>query len=302
MKNNTARVSLYPLLLLTHSSLFFGAQEAEKQLSRKDYKKYMQIIQQKDIDAYENIKVAEKKLGKSCLIKSQEDIKKPEIRIDQENPGYPAIILPRRFFWLPIKEKEEHLSSLAKKYTIIPDIKAEEQEKVMDILEEIAPKLYRDIDNRDPKGHCHIGRSYQYDLASASYSPITGLPILFIAENFTSLDHEHQKFLLGHELGHFGLEHHLKENSHLDSKQREYAADIFSVLNLRTDIEKTIFFMKDRHKKSTRDYTNSTHPSWKERAEALEKLLPHISALREAHDPEDIHWKKIAKKIVAEKE
>ena len=60
MKNNTARVSLYPLLLLTHSSLFFGAQEAEKQLSRKDYKKYMQIIQQKDIDAYENIKVAEK--------------------------------------------------------------------------------------------------------------------------------------------------------------------------------------------------------------------------------------------------
>ena len=235
-------------------------------------------------------------------IKSQEDIKKPEIRIEQENPGYPVIALPRRFFWLSIKEKEELLSSLAKKYTLIPDIKAEEQEKVMDILEEIAPKLYRDIDNRDPKGLCHIGRSYQYSLASASYSPLTGLPTLFIAEDFTSLDHEHQKFLIGHEIGHFGLEHHLKKNSFIDSKQREYDADRFSVLNLRTDIEKTILFMKDMHKKSTRDYTNSTHPSWKERAEALEKLLPTISESREAHDPEDIHWKKIAEKIVAEKE
>ena len=271
-------------------------------LPKIEYTKYMRIIQQHNLEAYEEIQKAEKKLGQECLIKALDSKEKGRISRTRENPGYPTIILPRNITFLPQKEKIAILLSLANCYTIIPDMTKDEREQIMDSLAEIAPKLQREIDNQDPLGSYHIQRSYKDNFARIGFSPHTGLPLLYIAKNFTKLDHEHQKFLLGHELGHYALKHHSKENQHLDSQSREYEADTFSVTTLRTDIEKAIHFTKTRAKGDKTNYQNTTHPSWKDRTKALEALLPTIDNLRDERDPEDISWKKIARKLLEEQE
>ncbi len=269
MKNNANRLSLfYSLFLLSCSSLFSAAQEKGEPLSQKNYKKYMRIIQQKDVNAYESMQAAEKKLGASCLITSRKDIKEPAIMIDQENPGYPTIVLSHSFFDLSLDKKERALISLTNRYKVIEDITKQEQEHVLGLITSLNKQVGSSMQIQD------IERNYTGSIAQIRLSPAAALPILSIGKEFLDFPIDQQKFIIGHELGHYLLNNIYEDCSTFqESHEREYLSDSYSVLKLGASPEAAYALFSKYSKKEKAKISLSTHPLWKDRARRLEESL-----------------------------
>jgi hypothetical protein len=185
-------------------------------LPKNYYAYYMNLIQGLNPKAYKKLNNCEADNGWPCL----------EIALDEENEGvrqggdyslgYPILrINPGIHLWAK-EDQKKYLKGFLKDYTeepIVSEVSEDELKTVMNIIKELAPKLYDAILKVDPTGADHIVRNDEYGPYNftASASGEDGLPLIELGSETAAYDMKAKRYFIAHELGHYALGHVVKE-------------------------------------------------------------------------------------------
>ena len=209
----------------------------------------------------------------------------------------------------------------------------EEREHFLEIIRKFAPGLHAELSNLGDEIFRHFQRHESSTNCAVKKSSTNGLPVFEFGSEIKTFDESWQKLIIGHELGHYALEHLQKpasphpfleeresettsspdkhpnkflpfEETFKNARGRihEYEADRFSVLNLGADPEAGI---KWRHKRmhdlgetepSHRKTFSETHPPDIERIKHLRNLKKEVE-LQKARGTllQEPDWKEIAR-------
>ena len=166
-----------------------------------------------------------------------------------------------------------------------------ERQKVLELLKSFVPELYQKLIAADPTGKDHLAFDSDPTDASVSYSSTDGLPKLAIGKEISRNHQEELRFILGHELGHYVLDHSenhyplhcgLKSQKNLThtftggkksnylpfeetfslaySRTKENEADRFAILTLGTSIDAAITLFQNDGLITEKQYTTENKP------------------------------------------
>jgi len=204
---------------------------------------------------------------------------------------YPFLVLSEEK-WSSMSEDEfmSHINQWDSVYEKISKPLTAERLHFLNIIQSLAPELYKKIKRIDPSGEKHITKKEDdEENASVSFSS-TGLPVISVGKKIVEMPLDLQYFIIAHELGHYALGH-LKSTKKLIHKElskastspeyapqkkvreqllfeeafsntasriNEYEADRFSIVTLGTSPEAAIQF-HERCKASKKTFLR-THP------------------------------------------
>ena len=177
---------------------------------------------------------------------------------------------------------------------------------ILSIVREIAPYLYGKIVEQDPLGRYNL-KVYKEGIAAVRCSAYNGLPVFDIHPEFETLSKNEQRFILGHELGHFVLDHlhytvsappkhlmlfpdspagqHSKEIFKMAKRRiRELEADRFAVINLGIDYRDGLEWMQREVREELEEpikIFESSHPLFPQRIAHLQELGENLELGRE---------------------
>ena len=294
-----------------------------------EYEQYMQLIKAIDPVVYEQLNEYEAYFSEPGLLKSQyvfnEDV--------QEKNGYPIIILNLQKGESEESQKLELEIAISLYKACIP---LKERTAVLALIKSLAPELYQEIVAVDPTGKDHLKFDKYPTNASVSRSPKDDLPVITLGKNILQDPQEEQRFIIGHELGHYALGHrdlsHHKpihttlktvpdlpqdsaterKNSRFKfeeafcraySRENEYEADRFSILTMKTNsdaasswFQKSTLQAQSQNKSARHTFLN-THPQNHARIEHFESLSREVE-LQKARGEKGapINWKALIEK------
>lgn len=273
--------------------------------AQEEYEKYMHLIEQLDLRAYQRLQVCQNLLGRPCILRRNRNDKRFIEPPSSKTKGYPIILLPAHITRSLAGVQEEILKRHIQKYnehpTIAP-ITHKERQQVFDLIASIAPDLYKEMIAADPNGTQHIFRSYTSPL-SVQVNINTGLPAIFVDQYI--LQKYPVAYLqagLAHELGHYKLKHLLEDISpgktqlgHMlaRAKQRtlEYEADRSEVLDFGIDIQIAKDALEALEVQESGSSLKSTHPFVPDRIRQFDALYREIPLKK---DSRKIDWKTLA--------
>lgn len=282
--------------------------------SNEEYRHYLNLIYNLDLETYRKLKQCEFDRGKPCIeklapggfpiVESGFSRADPFVRI-----RFPSILN------MSLEEQTNILTYLINLYNT-PPIHPKEIEIALLIIKRLAPELYAAIIEQDPTGEHHIKRYYGGPFAM-NISEDDGLPILLVGINGIMQRPLNDIIAaIAHELGHYVLGHPFKtkpthphlpnvntiyNNAHF--RVQEYEADRSQVLdfgiptidsiaaaeNIRQEINEEIPVGPQR------ETFKRSHPFWSYRQEHFKSLAPEVE-LRKAHNRGNtvFDWKKLA--------
>jgi predicted SprT family Zn-dependent metalloprotease len=292
------------------------------------YGYYMSLIKELDPLAYEQLKQCAINTGSACIIISD--------RISVESTERAPIIVLTSDFQGYSKETQKGFLKILlewyKKLGVQSVITTDEREQVLNFIKDYAPNLYEIMIKKDPSESSHVYRYYQSG-ASAYFSYVDGLPTISVNPTIMQLPKDQRDFVLAHELAHYILGH-IADNVRYKavhtalvtkqkttpsfgkitfesafkqaySREQEYEADTFAVVELGAPIDAAIEYAKDQiaaqkekqEEPSTRVKKESpfeqSHPLWERRLQNLENLRREIE-LSQTRSPKPIDWKKLS--------
>lgn len=200
-------------------------------------------------------------------------------------------------------------SNVTFKKAPIHDITAEERQKVLQGIKELAPALYGLIIKVDPTGQDHINRLGGVG-GMVTPSEVTGLPIISVDKDVMSWPDGVLLFTLGHELAHY-VSAHSFEIHHYDYpsenllqmaryRLKETECDKKAILDFGVSIEDgitTIEYWMDAQDEASEQKPHEktfrrTHPLGFDRIKNLKALGQEVEWKKE-HKSEPIDWEKL---------
>ncbi len=286
-----------------------------------DYNKILAYIRAKSEIVHKTLVECESDLGLPCIRLVTDSDKQGFILPQVFNNGYAAINLTpfpgASSTRAQIDAYKSDLDFMIQAYQdsilaygfIMP---IENRKQVLEIIRSIEPPLADILLESDPTLSTHIRyRENSGMLATVNYSRVNYLPTFTIDLRFFTLPEDQQRFVIGHELGHYVLGHilllpkkgspmewirtyspgspkrEIEEDSRLFENARlrlnEYEADQFSVVQFGSSIDSAITLIE-----STKDdhpdmpglkSLDSTHPLFLERISELGKLSENLKVL-----------------------
>lgn len=284
-------------------------------LPSKTYNEYMDLLRELDPIFYKNLINCEKALGEPCLKVGREK----RIIDSSKTKGYEVIVLHHIINRVPYEQKKNYLLSQAKDYKT--PITQEERNRILTLLNHLAPELYQKIIAVDPTGEHHILRTPEKRIACVSRSLDDGLPIIELETKTERYTDSELTFILAHELAHYILGHFKEKQTPthkiLDdasttykntlpyketfensaTRVEEYEADRFAIINLKAPLEGGLSWMKNELEKNqpitnkglAKETFKSTHPLFEQRIEHLENLERDIE-WQTTHPTTPIDW------------
>ena len=231
----------------------------------------------------------------TCFKRAAADYTGPTVYPDPYG-GLPYLVIPatKNPSTITINDLTDPITEWYKLYkqTLPPGVPEDERAHFLEIIKELAPKLYTKIIAIDPTGEHHILR--HEDGSNASVIPLLedGFPLIRVGTEIRNFPLDWQKFIIGHELGHYVLGHfktHAAPHDTLNteneeaqeyasgkkmagqlpfkptfekafSRIQEYEADRFSILGFGTAIDDGIAWRQERIKQIKKEEGVQEHP------------------------------------------
>ena len=304
-------------------------------LPQSRYEEYMNLINEVNPPAYEALKQCAEELSKPCLKHASAGYTGNAVRPPTDaSYNYPIIVMKSL---KKNQDKKLELTRIAaewyKQYEETFPITAEERIHFLTLIESLLPELYAKIIAVDPTGFNHIKRQDDKNGAGVLPSLKDGLPLILVGAELRKFPLGVQRFIIGHELGHYVLGHfktHAAPHTTLNtekkepqeyasgrkiagqlpftltfenafSRVKEYEADRFSILGCGTAIDDGITYCtnqtSDNPTHSKTKTFKRTHPLFEQRIKHFESLRPEVE-LQKAHDESfpPIDWNALVEK------
>jgi len=186
-----------------------SANSPVQQFPRDEYDHYMEIIERINKPAYDALRACEQARGMPCLLhaKDSKDEKVILATSNRSKQNLLAITSIRNysdleesylkvFTNLYLIEEEERV----RKETPLPE---QSRQKILAIIQKLAPELYSEMIAMDPTGKDHIKADGSATGASVRASSEDGLPVLLIGEETLQETEGQLLWTIGHELSHY---------------------------------------------------------------------------------------------------
>ena len=174
-----------------------------KLLPDKVYTHYLDLIKTFDLTLYERLVECEKVNGTPCL--RQRTPESPAV-LDpsDETHGFPILFIRPEFAQYDDQEQIRRFQMGAGIFKTVTPLSEQDRQKILGIIQKLAPELYSEMVAVDPTGKDHIKPHNLGDGAAIQASFQDGLPVLLIGKKtLEKTTTEQLEWLIGHELSHY---------------------------------------------------------------------------------------------------